>query len=92
MIKEFIQLAFDRIKLRFDGNIGVDMPYSKKSAYSNKYKNKPIIKKSSKIKILIAAHCFSDSPHGHGKHLFADFYDWIDFLGKLSNNTITIGI
>ena len=85
--KKFIQLAFDRIKLRFDGNIGVDMPYSKKTAYSNKYKNKPIIKKSSKIKILIAAHCFSDSPHGHGKLLFADFYEWIDFLGKLSNNT-----
>lgn len=84
---KFKKLAFDRIKLRFDGKIGVDMPYSNKSAYSDKYNKKRIIKKSSKIKILIAAHCFSDSPHGHGKQLFADFYDWIDFLGKLSDNT-----
>jgi CDP-glycerol glycerophosphotransferase (TagB/SpsB family) len=32
------------------------------------------------------AHCFYDAPHVI-KHLFLDFYDWLDFLGKVSNQT-----
>ena len=73
--------------MRFKGVVGVDMPYSKKTAYSSNYKKYRLIKKNSKIKILIAAHCFSDSPHGHGTHLFSDFYEWINFLGLISDKT-----
>ena len=29
----------------------------------------------------------SDSPHSYGNNLFPDFYEWFDFLGKISNET-----
>lgn len=78
--------AKKRIALRFSGAVGVDMSYSTKSAYGEK-KNNPILRSSNKLKILIAAHCFFDSPHSYGKNLFPDFYDWLDFLGQVSNET-----
>jgi hypothetical protein len=51
-----------------------------KKIYINKQKTK-----KNYIKILIAAHCFTDAPHVYGKGIFCDFYDWIDFLGQQSN-------
>ena len=41
-------------------------------------------KKNKKI-ILISAHDFTDAPHVHENMLFTDFYEWFDFLGKISN-------
>lgn len=75
-----------RLERRFSGETGVDMRYSKISAYGQ-FLNQRLINESSKKKILIAAHCFSDSPHSYGKFLFPDFYEWINFLGELSENT-----
>ena len=75
--------AKERLQLRFSGKVGIDMKYSKKSAYG-RFLNKPLLNKSDKIKILIATHCFSDSPHSFGNLLFEDFYEWLSFLGKLS--------
>ena len=40
-----------------------------------------------KKNILIACHCFFDSPHLHGDMLFADFYEWLIFLSKISWET-----
>jgi len=81
-----IQEARKRIELRFSGKVGVDMQYSTKSAYGEK-RNQPVLRKSNKLKVLIAAHCFFDSPHSYGNNLFPDFYEWIDFLGRISNET-----
>jgi hypothetical protein len=64
--------------------VGVDMSYSTKSAYSQKKKEERLIKPSSRKKILIATHCFFDSPHSYGNNLFPDFHDWFDFLGAVS--------
>ncbi|PCH54300.1 MAG: hypothetical protein COC22_00405 [Flavobacteriaceae bacterium] len=75
-----------RIELRFSGEVGVDMSYSTKSAYGIK-KAKSVLQLSDRKKILIAAHCFFDSPHSYGNNLFPDFYEWFDFLGKISNET-----
>ena len=44
-----------------------------------------MLKKSNKIKILIATHSFVDSPHCFGNNFFTDHYDWLDSLGKISN-------
>jgi hypothetical protein len=79
-------LADERLKRRFSGEIGVDMAYSTKSAYGVS-KHPRLIKKSNKTKILIAAHCFFDSPHAYGNNLFPDFYEWLLFLGNMSNIT-----
>jgi|CXWL01.1.fsa_nt_gi hypothetical protein len=81
-----MQEARKRIELRFTGRVGVDMRYSTKSAYGEK-RDQPVLRKSNKLKVLIAAHCFFDSPHSYGNNLFPDFYEWFDFLGRISNET-----
>lgn len=70
------------MKYFFD-NYKTSSPFQKEK---NKYK-KRVILKSKRIKILIAAHCFFDSPHIYGKMFFSDFYDWMHYLGKLSLET-----
>jgi len=81
-----ITLAQHRIQRRFAGEVGVDMAYSTKSAYEGP-KHSHLLRKSNKRKILIATHCFFDSPHSYGKNLFPDFYEWLNFLGEISNQT-----
>jgi len=82
-----LQWSKSRIEKRFSGDVGVDMYYSKKSAFSEINRNIRVIKKSDKIKILIAAHCFFDAPNGFGLSLFPDFYIWLSKLGDMSNKT-----
>jgi len=43
--------------------------------------------KKNNIKILVSCHSFSDSPHVWGDFFFADFYEWLCFLGKISKIT-----
>lgn len=81
-----VDLAKNQIKRRFFGEIGVDMQYSTKSAYSS-LRYKKLIINSPRVKILIATHCFFDSPHSYGKNIFPDFYEWLDFLGEISCQT-----
>lgn len=83
---EGLKVAKERIKKRFSGEVGVDMAYSTKSAYTNIKKNR-VLSNSGNFKILIAAHCFFDSPHGLGQNLFVDFYEWFHFLGGISEKT-----
>jgi hypothetical protein len=45
------------------------------------------LRKSDRIKVLIAPHSFVDAPHAYGENLFPDFYAWMDFLGKISEAT-----
>ena len=51
--------------------------FEKKVTYSFKFSKKP--------KILIAAHHFNDAPHVHKDMLFEDFYEWMHFIGKISD-------
>jgi hypothetical protein len=81
-----LEQAKQRIELRFKGKVGVDMRYSSKSAYGQ-HKQERLLKESPRIKIFIALHCFFDSPHSYGYNLFPDFFEWIDFLGKISLET-----
>tara|TARA_B100002051_G_scaffold276703_1_gene327103 strand:+ start:15535 stop:17091 length:1557 start_codon:yes stop_codon:yes gene_type:complete len=50
-------------------------------------KDNAAIKKGNNLKILVASHCFTDSPHADGNFFFTDFYDWIEYLGKISLKT-----
>ena len=84
--KAGLDLASERLQRRFGGEVGVDMSYSKKTAFGE-FKSKPLLAKTNKIKILVAAHCFFDSPHSYGKNLFPDFYEWLEFLGVTSEET-----
>lgn len=80
------KLAKEQLKKRFRGEVGVDMPYSTKSAFGEVSKGR-VLKQSQKIKVLIATHCFFDSPHTYGNGLFTDFYEWLNFLGEISEQT-----
>ena len=80
------KISKERIEKRFKGEVGIDMSYSNKSAFGPNTKNR-LIKKSKNIKILIASHCFFDSPHSYGDFLFTDFNQWLKFLGELSEVT-----
>lgn len=75
-----------RITRRFAGEVGVDMSYSTKSAYGAA-RHQRLLKKTPRIKILIATHCFFDSPHSYGNNIFPDFYEWLDFLGQMTEAT-----
>lgn len=81
-----LEQAKQRIELRFAGKVGVDMEYSTKSAYGA-HKIERLLKESARTKVLIATHCFYDSPHSYGNNLFPDFYEWLDFLGKMTLET-----
>lgn len=81
-----LKLAKERIERRFAGEVGVDMKYSTKSAFV-RHSNKSVIRESPRMKILIATHCFFDAPHPFGVNLFPDLYEWLTFLGKISERT-----
>jgi len=81
-----LKLAEKRIARRLQGEIGVDMEYSKKTAYG-KFKSYPILKFSKRKKILIATHCFFDSPHSYGDNVFPDFFEWLNFLGNFAKSS-----
>lgn len=46
--------------------------------------DKNLIKQTQKLKVLIAPHCFSDSPHAMGDFLFCDYFEWLNFICRLS--------
>jgi len=79
--------AKERIDLRFSGKVGVDMHYSTKSAYTMDEQAERVVAEGPRVKILIATHCFFDSPHPYGINLFPDFYEWLMFLGRVSEQT-----
>ncbi len=81
--REGLARAERQLQRRFAGEVGVDMAYSKKSAYGA-IREERLLKDSPRKKILIATHCFFDSPHSYGNNLFPDFYEWLDFLGKIT--------
>lgn len=85
-IKGF-KLAKEQLQRRLEGEVGVDMPYSTKSAFKLTNNEMPILKKSDKTKVLICTHCFYDNPHAYGGMLFVDFYEWLRYIGNISEKT-----
>jgi len=86
--REGKNLARQRLRSRFSGEVGVDMPYSTQSAFT--VNNKKInfqFPSDSKLKILVATHDFFDSPHSYGDNFYPDFLVWLEKLGELSEET-----
>ena len=78
-----IEKAKKRLELRFNGQVGIDMFYSSKSAFAEKTGINPLIP-SNRIKVLIAVHDFYDSPHSFGNNFYPDFMIWLEKLNQLS--------
>ena len=89
--KLFMNISKKDINKKLRGVTGVNMDYSEKSAFSKFNFDKNPITKSKKINVLICTHCFFDNPHAYGEYkksnLFIDFYEWINFLSKISHKT-----
>lgn len=81
-----LQLAASQLKRRYSSEVGVDIVHSTKSAFSHS-DGKRVLRDSQRPKVLIATHCFFDNPHCYGQNSFLDFYEWLDFLGGLSDET-----
>ena len=83
-----LQEAKARLKKRFSGEKDIDMVWVSSSAYGKDlYKDTRIIRESDNSKVLIFAHCFFDAPHFWGENIFPDFYEWLTFLGEMSEKT-----
>ena len=82
-----LALARQQMEKRLSGVPGVDMPYSTRSGFGPVNDKVTVLRKSDKIKVLICTHCFYDNPHGYGGMIFLDFYEWLNFLGRLSEKT-----
>lgn len=82
-----IEWAKERLQRRIKGEVGIDMSYSLKSSFSEHFTHRRILAINGKIKILICTHCFFDQPHAYGKMFFLDFYEWLCFLGDMSEQT-----
>lgn len=85
--RDGLELARRQLGRRLSGEVGVDMPYAEKSAFSQSADAPEVLKKSDRIKVLICSHCFYDNPHGYGGMLFLDFYEWLHYLGRMSERT-----
>ncbi len=86
--KKGLQIAKKRFLDRLSGKFSPDYHYATKSPFKkNNNSSKNIIKKSNKIKLIVATHDFVDAPHTLGNSFFPDFYQWLLFLGKISKKT-----
>ena len=79
--------AKDAINTLRDGNQSLSSAHSYVSGYKG-HQDRKVIEQNGKINILIAAHCFSDAPHATGDFHFADFEEWLNFLGHKSSQTL----
>lgn len=76
-----------QLERRLNGEVGVDMYYSKSTSFDDVDTDKHVLQDNENIKVLICPQCFYDNPNGQGDRLFIDYYDWLCYLGELSNIT-----
>ena len=87
--RKYISISKKIINERFQGKKDIRLLQNTHSnvAFGESHKKIQDLNKNSKVKVLVAAHCFTDATHAFGKNLFVDFYEWIDYLGKISKKT-----
>jgi hypothetical protein len=75
------------IEKRRSGKVGVNMAYQQQSAFAleNDIPRQTNVNKT--FKVLVLTHDFFDNPHGYAKLPFADFWEWLMFLGDISTRT-----
>lgn len=79
--KDFLEKRFFEKEINFENKFS-NLP--KTSFFEIPEKRERFLKNNGKPNCIIACHHFSDAPHAYGKFLFDDFYEWTDYLGKLS--------
>lgn len=88
--KEAIELAKTQLESRLKGIKGVDVQHYNiqcATPYHNNKLDKRVLENSDKFKVIILGHCFFDNPHSYEKMMFADFYEWLEFLVVIAEKT-----
>jgi hypothetical protein len=81
-----VEEAKTKVLKKFDSDLGFNELGLEQSPNLD-LPNMEIIKKSEKIKVLVAAHDFYDAPHSYGFSFYPDFHIWLERLGELSELT-----
>ena len=63
----------------------MDLISSEIGSFSKNYFKRKL--KNKNIKVIIFPHDFFDAVHAYGDILFEDFYEWLEFLEKISKKT-----
>jgi hypothetical protein len=87
--RDKIEIAKKTLKQKFSGKKTIENKISllpPNKLFGEFKRTTRVVAKSNNAKCLIAAHHFSDAPNAWGRTLFNDFFDWINFLGNLSDN------
>ena len=95
LFKNFLKnISRKNVKFRKEGKKIIQNIISGKKRYyylkNSSYNNKKISKTKNlkhRIKVVIFAHDFVDSPHIYGNHFFSDFNQWFDFLNQTIKKT-----
>jgi hypothetical protein len=94
LLKEEKELALikakESLEARFSGKLGsiIKDIFPTRSAYHNNYKPvEKVLKQNQKIKILVCTHQLGDCVYAYGSNLFPDFYEWLVYLSKISEDT-----
>lgn len=97
--KEFIKISKNKkndciaaarrnLKKRFSGNndnlYNISATLKSKTYIKDTNFAERILANNSNTKILVAAHDFTDAVNGHGRLIFPDMYEWINFLIQFS--------
>jgi hypothetical protein len=85
--RDLLNKAEIAINSRLDGRVGIDMPYQISSAFENTQTKKQLPPRDNGVRVLIAVHDFFDNPHAYSRMMFRDFWIWLEFLGKVSEET-----
>ena len=88
-VEEGIEIAKQKLQDRINAKstgVSVDLISSEIGSFSKNYFKSEILKNKN-IKVIIFPHDFFDAVHAYGDILFEDFYEWLEFLGKISNKT-----
>ncbi len=75
------------LEKRVSGKGGISSHLISKISSFHSQKQKSLIRKNNKIKVLICTRNVFDATHVYGDLLFTDNNDWFNFLGKLSEKT-----
>ena len=60
---------------------------TERTTFNGEIKKHRILTESNKLKVLICTHCFFDQPHSYYRLPFVDFYEWLEYLGRVSRET-----
>ncbi|MFS4461105.1 hypothetical protein [Bdellovibrio sp. HCB2-146] len=85
-MKTICEIGTELITRRMTGKIDPATSYMKKSAYNTEIASK-IFPITNKKRALVMGHDFYDSPHIYGSMIFADFYEWIEFVFTEARNS-----